>query len=108
LGGFEVNFLPEYKALQDAGYNILCYDIRNHGLSGSGNGGTVGIGLLEYRDVIGLVRYGDDSPRLKPGASRVAPGIVLPLPYALSPAPGWCARRCGPGRGPGGHRGGRD
>jgi hypothetical protein len=32
LGGFEVNFLPEYKALHDAGYNILCYDIRNHGL----------------------------------------------------------------------------
>jgi uncharacterized protein len=27
LGGFEVNFLPEYKALHDAGYNILCYDI---------------------------------------------------------------------------------
>src|SRR5215469_3214976 len=39
LGGFEVNFLPEYKALHDAGYNVLAYDIRNHGLSGQGNGG---------------------------------------------------------------------
>lgn len=57
LGGFEVNFLPEYKALHDAGYNILAYDMRNHGLSGQGNGGTAGIGLLEYRDVIGSLRY---------------------------------------------------
>jgi hypothetical protein len=57
FGGFEVNFLPQYKALHDAGYNVLAYDLRNHGLSGTGNGGTVGIGLLEYRDVIGSVRY---------------------------------------------------
>src|SRR5439155_12006052 len=32
FGGFEVNFLPEYKLLHDAGYNILTYDMRNHGL----------------------------------------------------------------------------
>lgn len=57
FGGFEVNFLPQYRALHDAGYNVLTYDLRNHGLSGQGNGGTVGIGLLEYRDVIGSVRY---------------------------------------------------
>jgi uncharacterized protein len=31
-------------------------------LSGSGNGGTVGIGLLEYRDVIGSVRYAKSRP----------------------------------------------
>ncbi len=57
FGGFEVNFLPQYRALHDAGYNVLCYDLRNHGLSGQGNGGTVGIGLFEYRDVIGSIRY---------------------------------------------------
>lgn len=57
LGGFEVNFLPEYRALHDAGFNILAYDLRNHGLSGAGNGGITGIGLLEYRDVVGSVRY---------------------------------------------------
>jgi uncharacterized protein len=56
------HFLPEYKALHDAGCNILCYDIRNHGLSGSGNGGTVGIGLLDDRDVIGSVRYAKSRP----------------------------------------------
>lgn len=62
FGGFEVNFLPQYKALHDAGYNVLAYDLRNHGLSGTGNGGTVGIGLLEYRDVIGSLRYAKSRP----------------------------------------------
>ena len=28
-GGFEVNFLPQYKALHDAGYNVLAYDLRS-------------------------------------------------------------------------------
>lgn len=57
FGGFEVNFLPHYKALHDAGYNIVCYDIRNHGLSSDANGHIIGIGLLEYRDVIGSIQY---------------------------------------------------
>jgi len=65
LGGFEGNFLPEDKALHDAGYNILAYDIRNHGMSGQGNGGIVGIGLLEYRDVIGSLRYAKSRPDTK-------------------------------------------
>ncbi|WP_164827826.1 hypothetical protein [Sinorhizobium meliloti] len=34
LGGsvgndFEVNFVPDYKILHDAGYNVLAYDLRN-------------------------------------------------------------------------------
>ena len=65
FGGFEVNLLPQYKALHDAGYNVLAYDLRNHGLSDSGNGGTVGIGLLEYRDVIGSLRYAKSRPDTK-------------------------------------------
>ncbi|KAI5959960.1 uncharacterized protein KGF55_005192 [Candida pseudojiufengensis] len=56
LGGFEVNFLPRYKALHDAGYNVFCYDIRNHGLSDSANGGTIGFGHFEWRDVIGSIK----------------------------------------------------
>lgn len=52
-----MNFLPHYKALHDAGYNVLCYDMRNHGRSGTGSGGVVGIGLLEYRDIVGSIRY---------------------------------------------------
>ena len=46
FGGFEVNFLPYYKALHEEGYNILTYDIRNHGQSGQGTGGIVSIGLF--------------------------------------------------------------
>ena len=30
-GGFEVNFIPKYKALVEAGFNVLAYDLRNHG-----------------------------------------------------------------------------
>lgn len=57
FGGFEVNFLNYYKHLHDAGYNILTYDFRNHGLSGDANGKTFGLGLFEYRDVIGSLQY---------------------------------------------------
>lgn len=54
-GGFEVNFLPKYKALHDAGYNIIAYDLRDHGLSGAS--GVNGFSLFEWRDVIGALRY---------------------------------------------------
>jgi esterase/lipase len=56
-GGFEVNFLPKYKALHDAGYSVLAYDIRNHGLSDDASGGITGVGYMEWRDVIGSLRY---------------------------------------------------
>ncbi|RWA20666.1 alpha/beta hydrolase family protein [Mycolicibacterium brumae] len=64
FGGFEVNFLPELKHLHDAGYNILTYDMRNHGRSGVGSGGLAGIGLLECRDVLGSVQYARSRPEL--------------------------------------------
>lgn len=57
FGGFEVNFLHHYKHLHDAGYNILAYDLRNHGLSGSSLGGSCTIGLHECRDVVGSIQY---------------------------------------------------
>lgn len=65
FGGFEVNFLPEYKILHDAGYNIVAYDMRNHGRSGTGSGGVNGHGVLEYRDVIGSLRYAKSRPDTK-------------------------------------------
>ncbi|MDA8446455.1 alpha/beta hydrolase family protein [Paracidovorax valerianellae] len=65
FGGFEVNFLPEYKILHDAGYNIITYDMRNHGRSGTGSGGVNGHGVLEYRDVIGSMRYAKSRPDTK-------------------------------------------
>ena len=59
IGGndFEVNFIPDYKNLHDAGYNILVYDMRNLGHSGSANSGALSNGIYESRDVIGALRY---------------------------------------------------
>jgi len=54
---FEVNFVPDYKILHDAGYNVLAYDLRNFGLSGAGNGGIASSGIFESRDVLGSLRY---------------------------------------------------
>ena len=56
-GGFEVNFIEAYKALHDAGYNVLAYDLRGHGHSAQGAGNITGVGAIEWRDVIGSVRY---------------------------------------------------
>jgi hypothetical protein len=55
--GFEVDLVPDYKILHDAGYNILTYDLRNHGLSSAANGGVVTHGFTESRDVIGSLQY---------------------------------------------------
>ncbi|WP_070157015.1 alpha/beta hydrolase family protein [Sphingobium phenoxybenzoativorans] len=62
LGGmagndFEVNFIPDYKVLHDAGYNVLTYDLRNFGHSGTGNGGISTGGRYESRDVIGSIDF---------------------------------------------------
>jgi hypothetical protein len=54
---FEVNFIPDYKILHDAGYNVLAYDLRNFGLSGAANGGIASSGIFESRDVVGSLRY---------------------------------------------------
>lgn len=57
FGGFEVNFIPKYKALSEAGYNVLAYDLRNHGLSAPSHNGAYNVGLFGYRDVIGSLNY---------------------------------------------------
>ncbi|GJN72755.1 Esterase/lipase [Purpureocillium lilacinum] len=66
FGGFEVNFLPDYKALHDAGFNVICYDLRNHGISDQGSGGTCGaLGYYEARDVVGSLKYARSRPETK-------------------------------------------
>jgi len=55
--GFEVDLVPDYKILHDAGYNVLAYDLRNHGLSSTANGGVVTHGFTESRDVVGSLNY---------------------------------------------------
>jgi pimeloyl-ACP methyl ester carboxylesterase len=54
---FEVNFVPDYRILHEAGFNVLAYDLRNMGLSGAANGGAVTSGLYEGRDVLGSLAY---------------------------------------------------
>ena len=54
---FEVNLVPDYKILRDAGYNVLAYDLRNFGLSSDANGGIGSSGIFESRDVIGSLDY---------------------------------------------------
>jgi pimeloyl-ACP methyl ester carboxylesterase len=62
---FEVDFIPDYRILNDAGYNILTYDLRNFGHSGSGNGGIGTSGRYESRDVIGSLMYVRSRPDLE-------------------------------------------
>lgn len=54
---FEVNFIPDYKILHNAGYNVLAYDLRNFGQSGAANGGIASSGIFESRDVLGSLKY---------------------------------------------------
>lgn len=56
-GGFEVNFLPRYKALHDAGYNVLAYDLRCHGKSEAGEKGITGVGYFEWQEVLASLKY---------------------------------------------------
>lgn len=56
-GGFEVNFLPKYKVLTEAGYNVLAYDLRNHGFSAPAQHNAYNPSLFEYKDVLGSLQY---------------------------------------------------
>lgn len=67
----EVNFILDYKILHEAGYNVLTYDLRNHGHSGAGNGGIVTSGNFEARDVIGSLHYA----RARRGLSGMTVGL---------------------------------
>lgn len=60
----EIDFVIQMKHFADAGYNVLAYDMRNHGNSGSANGGLSGIGQWEWRDCVGVKKYVDNHPRL--------------------------------------------
>lgn len=62
----EVKFGNVYKALHNAGYNVLTYDFRNHGESGSSVGNLWGQGFYdEYKDVIATFDYVKSQDKLK-------------------------------------------
>lgn len=54
--------MPDYKILHDTGYNVLAYDLRNHGLSSAANGGVTTHGFTESRDVVGSLEYARTRP----------------------------------------------
>ena len=60
----EIDFVIQQKHLSDAGYNVLAYDIRNHGNSSAAGGGISGIGRWEWRDCVGVKKYVDSHPAL--------------------------------------------
>jgi pimeloyl-ACP methyl ester carboxylesterase len=60
----EIDFVIQMKHLTDAGYNVLAYDIRNHGNSSAANNGICGIGRWEWRDCVGVKKYVDSHPAL--------------------------------------------
>ncbi len=61
----EIDFVAHMGHLSRAGYNILAYDLRNHGNSGAANGGICGIGRYEWRDVVGAQQYVNNHPELR-------------------------------------------
>jgi uncharacterized protein len=63
--GFEVDLVPDYKILHDAGYNVLAYDLRNHGMSSAANGGMCTSGITESRDVVGSIDFVRSRPDTK-------------------------------------------
>lgn len=60
----EIDFVAHMGHLSKAGYNLLAYDLRNHGNSGAANGGICGIGRYEWRDCVGAKQYVDHHPKL--------------------------------------------
>ena len=60
----EIDFVAHMAHLSKAGFNILAYDLRNHGNSGNANGGICGIGRYEWRDCVGVKKYVDNHPKL--------------------------------------------
>lgn len=68
-GDFEVNFVETYKALVEAGCNVLAYDLRGHGHSASGAGNITGVGAIEWRDRMAR-RYRIGSLRKVPSGHR--------------------------------------
>jgi pimeloyl-ACP methyl ester carboxylesterase len=61
LAWTDVDLLTTAQALNRTGHSILMFDFRNHGQSGKA---LTGVGLEEYKDVLGAVTYLKQRPSL--------------------------------------------
>lgn len=61
----DVDFLALAKVLKQEGYWILMFDFRNHGESDKSQTGRTGLGLNEYQDILGALKYVKSHPSLK-------------------------------------------
>ena len=84
----DVDFLPATKALHDAGFHVLLFDLSNHGESGKRPPLTMG--RWEARDFIGAVHYlrsradVDSATHRRPRALRPGANTVM---YAIPDGP---------------------
>jgi dipeptidyl aminopeptidase/acylaminoacyl peptidase len=61
-GSKPINLLPLTRALHEKGYNVLMFDLRNHGESGTRI--PITSGWLEKRDLLGAIRYAKSRPEV--------------------------------------------
>jgi len=91
LFNVDVDLLKTIKAIHDAGYTVLAFDFRNHGASGSG---ITGVGLNEWQDVAGALRYAEQRGAEHIGFASFCMGANSTI-IALSKAPQHATRvRC--------------
>lgn len=81
----DVDFMPVVKALHEAGFRLLLYDMRHHGESESGRA-LMSYGPVEARDFIGAVNYLRSRPEVD-GERIGALGISMGGNVALYGAP---------------------
>lgn len=60
-----VEFMKTAQHLHHAGFDILFYDLRNHGESAASTDGLSGIGAFEWQDAAGAMSYINQQPKLR-------------------------------------------
>lgn len=71
---FYFGVLPFAKRMTDAGFNVMSLDLRNHGASDEADGGRIGMGLTEHRDIPAAI---DMINRLAPGLPIYGAGVSM-------------------------------
>jgi pimeloyl-ACP methyl ester carboxylesterase len=83
-GGTRSGFLPMLPFLNDAGYPVLLFDLRDHGVS-DGSGRGLGLGVREMHDVSAAVTWMKSERRLR---RVVAFGVSMGAASAILAAAG--------------------